>query len=119
MSRSDSQDGSPKPSRRPRGRPYKNVPDVRSVSMLGIGMVAGAVLGAAIALLVAPQAGVETRRAIGRRAANMRGGSGVWSRLGRELKRAAASRKTEADIEARRHRPVESPEPGVPLAGSV
>lgn len=86
--------------------------------MLGIGMVAGAVLGAAIALLVAPQTGSETRRSISRRAANIRGGSGVWSRLGKELKRAAAVRKREAAIGARREA-VETREAGLPEADAV
>ena len=85
-----------------RGRPYKNVRDPRSVSMLGIGMVIGAVLGAGIAVLVAPKSGPDTRRQISQRLGNLRSRRGVWGKLGRELKRAAAAKRKEMMIEAKR-----------------
>jgi len=88
--------------RSPRGRPYQNVRDARSVSMLGVGMIIGAVVGAGIALLVAPKSGPETRRQIGRGLGKLRSGRGVWSKLGRELKRAAAAKRKEMLIESKR-----------------
>jgi len=87
---------------KPRGRPYRNVRDVRSVSMLGVGMIVGTVIGAGIALLLAPGSGYETRRSIRRRVGGIRSGSGPWSRLGRELRRAAAAKRKSLEIEARR-----------------
>jgi gas vesicle protein len=70
--------------------------------MLGIGMVVGAVIGAGIAMLVAPRSGPDTRRQISRRVNRLRAGRGVWGRLGRELRRAAAARRKEMEIDARR-----------------
>lgn len=97
--------GSPEPTgeqpRAPRGKPYRNVTDARSVSILGVGMVIGAVIGAGIALLVAPASGHETRRQLSRRAGRLRGNPGVWGKLGRELRRAAAAKRKAIEIEAR------------------
>ncbi len=102
MTAADTPEAGRKPSRKPRGRPYKQVTDTRSVSMLGIGMVVGAMIGAGIAFLVAPESGVETRRRLSRRAGSIRGSRGVWSRLGRELKRAAVAKRKATEIEAKR-----------------
>ena len=102
MTAADTPEGSSKPSRRPRGRPYKQVNNTRSVSMLGIGMVVGAMIGAGVALLVAPESGAETRRRLSRRAGKVREGRGVWTRLGRELRRAAAAKRKTVEIEAKR-----------------
>ncbi len=85
-----------------RGRPYQNVRDPRSVSLLGVGMVIGAVLGAGIAVLVAPRTGPETRRQISRRLGSLRSRRGVWGKLGRELKRAAAAKRKEMMIDSKR-----------------
>ncbi len=70
--------------------------------MLGVGMVIGAVLGAGIAVLVAPNSGSDTRRKISSRFGNLRSRRGVWGKLGRELKRAAAAKRKEMMIEAKR-----------------
>lgn len=86
----------------PRGKPYRQVSDGRSVSMFGVGMVIGAVIGAGIAVLVAPHSGSETRRLINRRASRLRGSPGVWGKLGRELKKAAAAKRKSLEIEARK-----------------
>ena len=102
MTASETREARRQPARSARGRPYKNVPDTRGMSMLGIGMMVGAVIGAGIALLVAPQSGAQTRRGLTRRAENIRGGRGVWTRLGREFQRAAAAKKKSAEIEAKR-----------------
>jgi gas vesicle protein len=69
--------------------------------MLGVGMVIGAVIGAGIALLVAPASGHETRRLISRRAGGLRGRPGVWGKLGRELRKAAAAKRKVMEVEAR------------------
>ena len=102
MSAAERSEGRREPARRPRGRPYKNVGDARSAGMLGVGMIIGAVLGAGIALLMAPQAGWETRRALAGRARRV-SGSGNWSKLGRELKRAARAKRKSLELEAKRN----------------
>ncbi len=86
---------------KPRGRPYKTVVEPRSVSMLGIGMVVGVVIGAGIALLMAPQSGMETRRGLSRQAMRLGGRGNAWSRLGRELRKAAAAKRKSIEMEAR------------------
>jgi len=96
-------EGVREPARRPRGRPYKKVPDAGSTGMLGVGMIIGAVLGAGIALLVAPQAGWETRRSIVRRAGSMGRGAGAWTKLGRELRKAARAKRKSLELEAKRN----------------
>jgi gas vesicle protein len=85
-----------------RGTPYMNVHNGRSVSLLGIGMVVGAVIGAGVALMVAPRSGTETRRQIGRGIGRLRGKRGVWGQLGRELRRAASAKRKTMEIEAKR-----------------
>ncbi len=87
---------------RPVGRPYRNVRDKRSVSMLGVGIVIGTVIGAGIALLVAPQSGSETRRSLGSRVGGLRTGPGVWGKLGKELRRAAVAKRKTLEMETRR-----------------
>ena len=103
MSAADKPEARRGPARRPRGKPYKTVADARSAGMLGVGMIIGAVLGAGIALLVAPQAGWETRRTLTSRARRIRGGTSAWTRLGRELKRAARAKRKSLELEAKRH----------------
>lgn len=103
MTAPDDREGVREPARRPRGRPYRNVPDAKSAGMLGVGMVIGAVLGAGIALLLAPQAGWETRRSIVRRAGSMGKGAGAWTRLGRELRKAARAKRKSLELEAKKH----------------
>ncbi|HVF40259.1 MAG TPA: YtxH domain-containing protein [Gemmatimonadaceae bacterium] len=97
----DTPEGEGEPVRRPQGKPYKRVPDVRSVSLLGVGMVIGAAIGAGVALLIAPDRGDRTRARLRRKVS---GETGVWKSLGKELKRAAiAKRKTmEREAELRR-----------------
>lgn len=102
MTAADTPEVGREPGRRPRGRPYRNVSDARTVSTLGVGMVIGAVIGAGIALLVAPQAGFDTRRLLTRKVDRLRGKRGVWGKLGRELRRAAAAKRKAMTIEAKR-----------------
>ena len=70
--------------------------------MLGVGMVIGAVLGAGIALLVAPETGSETRHRLSRRARSLRSGASPWKKLGRELRRAAAAKRKSLEMQAKR-----------------
>ena len=65
-------------------------------------MIIGAVLGAGIALLVAPQAGWETRRSIVRRTSSMGRGAGAWTKLGRELRKAAQAKRKSLEAEAKK-----------------
>ena len=65
-------------------------------------MIIGAVLGAGIALLFAPQAGWETRRSISRRTQAMGRGAGAWTKLGRELRKAAKAKRKSLELQARR-----------------
>ncbi len=95
----DEQSKSRPTSVRPLGKPYKSVPDGRSISILGLGLVVGVVLGAGVALLVAPQTGRNARAAISRRVRKARGEPvGAWERLGRELKRAATLKRKEREL---------------------
>ncbi len=103
MSAANDRAGTRGPQRKPRGKPYKNVPDTRSAGMLGVGMIIGAVLGAGIALLVAPEAGWETRRKLGRRARTLTSGDGAWTKLGRELRRAAQAKRKALEADAKRN----------------
>ncbi len=99
----DSPDSQRRTALRPLGKPYKSVPDLKSVSMLGIGLLVGTVLGAGIALLTAPQSGEDARASLSRRARRLRGQPvGAWERLGRELKRAAALKQKERRLAAAR-----------------
>ncbi len=101
MTPSESFEAERDPIRHPKGRPYKDVPDSRSVSTLGIGMVIGAVIGAGVALLLAPGAGTETRGRLARRAGALRGNRGVWTKLGRELKKAAEAKRKSMEVDAK------------------
>ncbi len=83
--------------RKPRGKSYKTVPNVRSVSLLGVGMVIGAVVGAGVTLLVAPRSGRQTRELLSYRAGRLRRDSGVWLKLGKELRRAAAAKRKQLE----------------------
>lgn len=102
MSAPDNRDGRNGPARKARGRPYRNVPDAKNAGMLGVGMVIGAVLGAGIALLFAPQAGWETRQSISRRTRAMGRGAGAWTKLGRELRKAARAKRKALELQAKR-----------------
>ena len=90
--------------RKPRGKPHKSVVNVQSVSALGVGMVIGAVVGAGVALLVAPRTGREIRAMLGSRAGKISRGPGVWYKLGKELKRAAAVKRKQLERQEARDR---------------
>lgn len=78
------------------GLPYETVPDWNNIGLFAAGVAVGAVLGAAIALLMAPATGEETRHGISRRVRRLRGDDDVWDELAEELERAAAERPEKA-----------------------
>jgi len=53
---------------RPRGSPYRRSVDWEHVGLVGAGLLVGALVGAGVALLLAPQSGSETRTLIRRKA---------------------------------------------------
>ena len=76
------------------GRPYSRDRDWAQVGVFGAGIALGALLGAGIALLVAPQSGEETRAGLRRRAYRVgRRGRGAWDELGNELRYRRARRR--------------------------
>jgi len=79
------------------GIPYETVPDWNNIGLFAAGIAVGAVLGAAVALLMAPATGEETRHSISRRVRRLRGDDDVWDELAEELERAAAERREKAD----------------------
>ncbi|HLE56376.1 MAG TPA: YtxH domain-containing protein [Rhodothermia bacterium] len=83
----------PRPKRRPAGSAYRNVPDKQAISMLGVGILIGAAIGAGLALLAAPESGEDTRDRIRNRIRHLRGKDSPWDRLARELRRASALRR--------------------------
>jgi len=78
------------------GLPFGTVPDWNNIGLFAAGIAVGAVLGAAVALLMAPATGEETRHGISRRVRRLRGDDDVWDELAEELERAAASREAKA-----------------------
>ena len=81
------------------GLPYETVPDWNNIGLFAAGIAVGAVLGAAVALLMAPATGEETRHSISRRVRRLRGDDDVWDELAEELERAAAERGEKAPEE--------------------
>jgi YtxH-like protein len=72
----------------PVGRSYEEERDWRGAGALSLGILAGALVGAGFALLLAPQSGEETREQIARRARRLgtRADEG-WDDLRDELRR--------------------------------
>jgi hypothetical protein len=77
------------------GLPYETVPDWNNIGLFTAGIAVGAILGATVALLLAPASGEETRHSISRRVRNLRGDDDLWDELAQELERAAAEREEE------------------------
>lgn len=83
------------PLSKPRGRPYSRNPDWQTVALVGAGVALGAVIGAGIALLVAPQSGAHTRLALSRELRLRRPWRrGRFERFGDELRQIARHRKS-------------------------
>jgi hypothetical protein len=85
------------PQPKPDGLPHETVPDWNNIGLFTAGIAVGAVLGAAVALLLAPGSGGQTRDRIARR---FRGeDDDVWQDLAEELELAAAESE-EASLSA-------------------
>lgn len=79
---------------KPRGRPYSREKDWKTVAVVGAGIAAGVVLGAGIALLMAPQSGEHTRLALTRELRRRRPWRrNTWEQLGDELRQVAKLRR--------------------------
>jgi hypothetical protein len=83
------------PQPEPDGFPGETVPDWNNIGLFSAGIAVGAILGAAVALLMAPASGGETRHGIARRVRKLRGDDDIWDDLAEELKRAAAEKEEE------------------------
>lgn len=82
------------------GLPYETVPDWNNIGLFAAGVAVGAVLGAAVALLMAPATGEETRHSISRRVRRLRGDDDLWDELAEELQQAASERAKKAGEES-------------------
>ena len=82
------------------GLPHETVPDWNNIGLFTAGIAVGAILGATVALLLAPASGDETRHSISRRVRNLRGNDDAWDDLAEELERAAAEMEQDAADEA-------------------
>ncbi|MHB1224827.1 MAG: YtxH domain-containing protein [Gemmatimonadaceae bacterium] len=100
---------------RPRGRPYSRSleldVDWRRARTFAAGLTAGALLGAGVALLMAPQSGSRTRRQlvnVGRRAGSR--AADAWDGLGDELRvaRARARRDMKRGLRSGRREAVDA-----------
>jgi hypothetical protein len=79
------------PQPKPDGLPHATVPDWNNIGLFTAGIAVGAILGATVALLLAPASGDQTRHSIARR---FRGqDDDVWDDLAEELELAAAERE--------------------------
>jgi hypothetical protein len=79
------------PQPKPDELPHETVPDWNNIGLFTAGIAVGAILGATVALLLAPASGDQTRHSIARR---FRGeDDDVWEDLAEELELAAAERE--------------------------
>jgi hypothetical protein len=79
--------------RKPRGRPFSRHADWHTVALVSASVAAGALLGAGMALLIAPQSGAHTRLALSRELRRHRPWRrSPWEQLGSELSKAAQRR---------------------------
>jgi len=90
------------PQPKPDGLPRETVPDWNNIGLFTAGIAVGAILGATVALLLAPASGGQTRHNIARGVRKFGGDDDdVWEELAEELELAAAEREEEAaDISA-------------------
>jgi len=87
------------PQPRADGLPHETVPDWNNIGLFTAGIAVGAILGATVALLLAPASGDETRHGIARRVRNLRGNDDAWDELAEELERAATEMEEDATKE--------------------
>ena len=77
----------------PEEAPVEMVPDWNAIGLFAAGIAVGAILGASVALLLAPGSGEETRERIASKAG--RDDDELWDQLAEELDRAAAEEEEE------------------------
>ncbi len=82
---------------KPDGLPHERVPDWDNIGLFTAGIAVGAILGATVALFLAPASGEETRHRVGRRVRNLRGNDDIWDELAEELELAAAETEREEE----------------------
>ena len=75
------------------GKPYATVPDWEQIGTFGAGLAIGALIGAATALMLAPDSGEGTRKKLRNRFRRVGRDDSVWDELGVELRKAASRRK--------------------------
>ena len=76
------------------------VPDWSAIGLFAAGITVGAILGASVALLLAPASGEETRHRIASKVSR-HDEDDLWDQLAEELDRAATESETEAvEVEA-------------------
>ena len=79
------------------GLPHETVPDWNNIGLFTAGIAVGAILGATVALLLAPASGDDTRESIARRVRKSRGhDDDIWDDLAEELELAAAEAEDES-----------------------
>src|SRR4051812_22523297 len=76
------------------------VPDWNNIGLFTAGIAVGAVLGAAVALLLAPASGEGTRPSLRRRGRRFCGGGDVLGELAGELELAASEAEEDAGVTA-------------------
>jgi gas vesicle protein len=77
--------------------PHETVPDWNNIGLFTAGIAVGAILGATVALLLAPASGGDTRHGIARSVRKFRGHDDVWDELAEELELAAEEAAAERD----------------------
>ena len=75
--------------------PVQMVPDWNAIGLFATGIAVGAILGATVALLLAPASGEETRHRIANKV-RRRDDDDVWEQLAEELDRAAVEIEEES-----------------------
>ena len=79
----------------PEQAPVDMVPDWSAIGLFAAGIGIGAILGAAVALLLAPASGEETRHRIVDRVRRHDDDDDIWEQLAEELDRAAEESEEE------------------------
>ena len=82
------------PQPRPDEAPVEMVPDWNAIGLFATGIALGAILGASVALLLAPASGEETRHRIANKV-RRRDEDDIWEQLAEELDRAASQAEVE------------------------
>jgi hypothetical protein len=81
----------------PEEAPVEMVPDWNAIGLFATGIAVGAILGACVALLLAPASGEETRHRIANKVRRREDDDDIWEQLAEELDRAAAENEVEVE----------------------